>query len=72
MDELLRSTTHDRLQLIPGGSRRRNAPELLGTARMRDLLTAMRERFDVIIVDTPPLGAGIDAFVLGTLTGNLM
>lgn len=72
MTDLLRTTSHEHLQLIPSGSRKRNAPELLGTSRMRDLLIAMRDRFDVVIIDTPPLGAGIDPFVLGTLTGNLM
>jgi succinoglycan biosynthesis transport protein ExoP len=72
MTELARTTSHERLQLIPSGSRKRNAPELLGTSRMRELLTAMRDRFDVVLIDTPPLGAGIDPFVLGTLTGNLM
>lgn len=72
MDQLVRTTTHSQLKLITGGSRKRNAPELLGTPRMRELLTAMRNQFDVIIVDTPPLGAGIDPFVLSTLTGNLM
>ncbi|HEY4099477.1 MAG TPA: polysaccharide biosynthesis tyrosine autokinase [Gemmatimonadales bacterium] len=72
MRDLLRPTSHPKLQLITGGSRKRNAPELLGTNRMRELLAAMREQFEVIVVDTPPLGAGIDPFVLGTLTGNLV
>jgi capsular exopolysaccharide synthesis family protein len=72
MRDLLRPTSHPKLQLITGGSRKRNAPELLGTSRMRELLAAMREQFEVIVVDTPPLGAGIDPFVLGTLTGNLV
>jgi succinoglycan biosynthesis transport protein ExoP len=72
MESLLRPTTHPQLQLITGGSRKRNAPELLGTARMRELIENMRERFDVVIVDSPPMGAGIDPFVLGTITGNLM
>ena len=72
VEQLLRATTHEQLQLITGGSRRRNAPELLGTARMRELITMMRSKFDVILVDSPPMGAGIDPFVLATLTGNLM
>jgi capsular exopolysaccharide synthesis family protein len=72
LETLLRPTTHLQLQLITSGSRKRNAPELLGTARMRELLELMRERFDVVIVDSPPMGAGIDPFVLGTITGNLM
>jgi capsular exopolysaccharide synthesis family protein len=72
LEKLVRPTTHPGLQLITSGSRKRNGPELLGTARMRELLTMMRQRFEVVIVDSPPLGAGIDPFVLGTLTGNLV
>lgn len=72
LEKLLRQTTHPGLQLITSGSRKRNGPELLGTVRMRELLTLMRSRFEVLIVDSPPLGAGIDPFVLSTLTGNLM
>ena len=72
MADLLRATSHKMLTLITSGSRKRNGPELLGNAAMRELLTAMRERFDVVIVDSPPLGAGIDPFVLGTLTGNMI
>lgn len=72
MDALLRPTTHPQLQLITSGSRKRNAPELLGTARMRELVEAMHDRFDVVIIDSPPMGAGIDPFVLGTITNNLM
>lgn len=72
MNDLLRKTSHPMLTLITAGSRKRNGPELLGGATMRDLIAAMRERFDVVIVDSPPLGAGIDPFVLGTLTGNMI
>jgi Mrp family chromosome partitioning ATPase len=31
-----------------------------------------KSRFNVVIVDSPPLGAGIDPFVLGTMTGHLI
>jgi Mrp family chromosome partitioning ATPase len=39
---------------------------------MLQLITDLRERFDVIIVDSPPLGAGVDPFVLGAATGNMV
>ena len=60
------------LTLITSGSRKRNGPELLGGVLMRELINSMREAYDVVIVDSPPLGAGIDPFVLGTLTGNMI
>ena len=68
---ILRPTTHVNLMVVPCGTRRRQGPELLGSARMQDFINVLRGRFEVIIIDTPPLGAGIDPFVLGTATGNL-
>src|SRR5690606_1676581 len=47
-------------------------PELLGSTRMRDLVADLRTRYDAVIFDSPPLGAGIDPYLLGTLTGNLL
>lgn len=68
---IYRPTSHPRLMLIPSGTRRREGPELLGSARMHELIAVLRGRFDVILFDTPPLGAGIDPFVLATATGAL-
>ncbi|MBK7595114.1 MAG: polysaccharide biosynthesis tyrosine autokinase [Gemmatimonadetes bacterium] len=70
--QLTRKTSHPMLTLITAGSRKRNGPELLGGVLMRELISSMREAYDVVIVDSPPLGAGIDPFVLGTLTGNMI
>lgn len=72
MADLLRQTSHPQLQLITSGSRKRNAPELLGSPRMRELMSTMRNQYEIVIVDSPPLGAGIDPFVLATVTGHLM
>ena len=71
-DQVLRPGSHRNLTLIPCGTRHHHAPELLGSAAMRDLLADLRGRYNAIIVDSPPLGAGIDPFVLGTATGNIL
>ena len=39
---------------------------------MRDLLFSLRTEYDVVIVDSPPLGAGVDPFALSTMTGNML
>ncbi|MDZ4257060.1 MAG: CpsD/CapB family tyrosine-protein kinase, partial [Gemmatimonadales bacterium] len=70
--EALHPTNHPRLTVLTGGSRHRNGPELLGSAAMRELVDQLQKEYDVILVDSPPLGAGIDPFLLGTLTGHLM
>ena len=43
-----------------------NAGELLGSRRMRDILYALRDHFDVIVIDTPPVLAASDAVLLST------
>ncbi|WP_337171441.1 polysaccharide biosynthesis tyrosine autokinase [Gemmatimonas aurantiaca] len=64
-------TSHANLTLMPAGVRRRRAPELLATPRLSQLLNQMTSEFDVVIVDSPPLGAGYDAYALATATGNM-
>ena len=68
---ITRPGSHAMLTLVPCGSRRHLGPELLGSARMRDLMVHLKHSHQVVIVDTPPLGAGIDPFVLSTVTGHL-
>ena len=68
---VLRPTSHPRLMLMPSGARRREGPELIGSGRMHELIVRLRSTFDAVIIDTPPLGAGIDPFVLATATGSL-
>lgn len=62
---------HPNLTLIPGGARRRKAPELLATPRLNQLINQMAAEYDVVIVDSPPLGAGFDAYALATATTNM-
>ena len=45
---------------------------MVTTAAMESLLDELRARFDVVIVDSPPLGAGTDAYALSTITGGLL
>jgi capsular exopolysaccharide synthesis family protein len=72
LDEILRPTMDKNLMLLPCGTRRHHGPELLGSPAMGELMAQLKGQFNVIIVDSPPLGAGIDPFVLGTATGNMV
>ena len=44
----------------------------MGSERMTDLMARLRDRYGVIVLDTPPLGAGVDALALATLAGNVL
>jgi capsular exopolysaccharide synthesis family protein len=71
-ERVLQVTTHPSLDFLASGSRRGDAPELLGSARMAEFMTSLRSNYGVIVVDAPPLGAGVDAFVLASLAGSLL
>jgi capsular exopolysaccharide synthesis family protein len=71
-DEIVQETKFAGLHFIGCGTRTAHAPERLGSADMTQLLNGMRSRFGVILVDTPPLGAGVDALCLGTAAANMM
>jgi Mrp family chromosome partitioning ATPase len=49
-----------------------SAPELLGSPAMLQLLMALRSGYNVVLLDSPPLGAGVDPLVLGTASGSLL
>ena len=69
---VLQRTSHPCLDFIASGTRRRDAPELLGSPAMAELVNGVRSTYDVIVLDTAPLGAGVDALALAKLAGNLL
>lgn len=71
LDAIVQATPYPSLSLIGCGTRAYNAPELLGSPAMSELVQGMRSGYDAILVDSPPLGAGVDPLILGTLTGTL-
>jgi capsular exopolysaccharide synthesis family protein len=72
IEQVLRSGGHPNLTMIPCGTRFERGPEMLGSEAMVKLMTALQRRYDCVIVDSPPLGAGVDPFVLSTLTKNVL
>jgi capsular exopolysaccharide synthesis family protein len=52
------------LSLLTSGRKPPNPAELLGTIRMGELIAEWRERFDFVIIDTPPVLAVSDPLVL--------
>jgi polysaccharide biosynthesis transport protein len=63
VDDVLWSDPETGLKLLPAVVKRwvTNSSDLLGSARMKDTLSALSKEFDCIIVDLPPLGAVVDA-----------
>jgi capsular exopolysaccharide synthesis family protein len=73
LDTLLHSTAHRKLTLMTRGTAYEpEDSDLLVSPRMVALVEELKHRYDVVLVDSPPLGAGIDPFVLGAATGRLL
>jgi succinoglycan biosynthesis transport protein ExoP len=69
---IVRSTSQDRLFILPGGRRHSRSPEMLSGPRLMTLMRELRNSFDVVIFDTPPLAAGIDAYAISAAAGNML
>jgi polysaccharide biosynthesis transport protein len=70
--EVIRRTEVEGLDVIASGARHSQTPELLSSPAMGELLGLAKSRYDVVIIDSPPLGAGVDPLVLATLSANVV
>jgi tyrosine-protein kinase Etk/Wzc len=72
IDAVVKPTGTDNLFLVTRGTRAIKAPELLVSDRMSGLIQIARQRFDVVIIDSPPFIAGVDAYALGAAAGSIL
>jgi capsular exopolysaccharide synthesis family protein len=72
VDSVVKSTSSENLFLLPRGTRSGKAPELLVSDKMSALIEMARQKFDVVIIDSPPFIAGVDAYALGAVAGNIL
>ncbi|MEM9678767.1 MAG: polysaccharide biosynthesis tyrosine autokinase [Bacteroidota bacterium] len=56
LQEILFSPDNSNLSVIVGGNIPPNPSELLNTQRMKTFVDELKQKFDVVIFDTPPLG----------------
>lgn len=68
LEEAISSTNIENLNVMMCGPKPPNPAELLGTERFRQMLADLKDRYDYVIVDTPPLGSMIDAAIIASLT----
>ena len=75
-DGLLRSfaksVDNDRLWIMSAGSLTAESPNLLSSDRLNVRCRELREEFDIVIVDAPPLAHYADAIALGRLSDGVV
>jgi capsular exopolysaccharide synthesis family protein len=72
LEQLTQQTCVPGLYVLPSGTIPPNPSELLASERMQELLVAAQRRFDLVIVDTPPLLAVTDASVVGAMVDGVV
>ena len=55
LDEACRPTSHDNLYVLSAGKHLDTGTEMLGSQKFTDIMTTLREKFDRVVVDTPPV-----------------
>ncbi len=61
-----------KLWVLPAGAKTQNPPDLLGSERLKSLMTALRSKFDIIIIDTPPMGPVVDPLIVSHLADKVI
>jgi len=72
IDDIIKTTDHDNLSIIPSGPVPPNPSELTSSNKTDELFTLLRERFDYIIIDSSPIGFISDTFHLATLADTTL
>ena len=72
LNSVLRPTPIRGLTLLTCGTLPTNPTNLLSGVRMRVLLQELVQRFDIVILDTPPVLATADARILGALSDGVL
>lgn len=60
------------LELILSGTKPPNPAELLSTNRMKDFIEVAKRNYDMVILDTPPVGILTDAAVLSRIVDGVV
>ncbi len=61
-----------RLTIIPAGKKPSNVSELFATDRMTHFVSYLREQFDCVIIDTPPVLAFPDTAIISPLSDGVV
>lgn len=68
LEEVLLMTDINHMDIIFSGSYSPNPAELLNHQRFSNLVQKLREEYDYVIIDTPPLGSVIDSAIVAKLS----
>jgi polysaccharide biosynthesis transport protein len=72
LEEVVQSTAVSGLFLISRGAVTHSPTDLLASDKMKEVLEVLRERFDFVLIDTPPAIAISDAVLLSVMSDGVL
>lgn len=72
LEDMIYSSKEYNLDYITAGNIPPNPIELLSSKRMKDLINTLQERYDYILIDTPPVNVVADTAALAKLVPNVI
>jgi capsular exopolysaccharide synthesis family protein len=72
LEQTVHQTAVPSLDILPAGTKAPNPAELVGSETMKRLLTGLKERYDFILIDSPPVMAVADALLLSRMVDSVL
>ncbi len=72
LEYAIHPTSVPNLDLLPVGAQPPNPAELVGSEKMKHLLGGLKERYDFILVDSPPIMAVADGLLLSRMVDSVL
>ncbi len=72
LSETVQPTAVEGLDVLPSGTLPANPAELIESTRLQQQLAELRERYEYVLLDSPPAGGLIDASLLSTLADGVL
>jgi capsular exopolysaccharide synthesis family protein len=72
LDEAIHLTSIKNLWVIPSGPNPPNPAELLDSHTMKELTRLALSKFDLVLIDSPPVMAVIDPIILGQVSDSIV
>jgi capsular exopolysaccharide synthesis family protein len=72
LEQALRTTSVPGLDIIPAGNQAPDPAELLGSQRMRELTRGLTQRYDFVLIDSPPILPVADSLMLSRVVDSVV
>ena len=70
--DVIQYDEHKKVWVLPAGGKTQNPTDLLGSARMKSFIAGCKGSFDMVVIDTPPVGPVADPIVVSQLADKIV